>query len=98
MEKYSHIYHFLATIPKGKVVSYKTIADKFRIHPRTVGIIMGKNQEPDIYPCYKVLRSDWTLWGYSSTRWCEEKIERLQKDGIEIINGKVDKKYFWNWK
>jgi alkylated DNA nucleotide flippase Atl1 len=88
------IYEFLTTIPKGKVVSYKTIAQKFHIHPRTVGIIMGQNQEPDKYPCYKVLRSDWTLWGYSTTRWCEEKMERLEKDGIEIKNNKVGKKFF----
>jgi O6-methylguanine-DNA--protein-cysteine methyltransferase len=55
------IYQFLQSIPHGKVVSYKTIADKFHIHPRTVGIIMGKNQEPDKYPCYKVVASDGKL-------------------------------------
>ncbi len=91
---YTQIYHFLATIPKGKVVSYKTIADKFHIHPRTVGIIMGQNKQPDKYPCYKVIASDGKLWWYSSKRGCEEKIEKLKKDGIEIHNGKIDKKYF----
>ena len=55
MDTKQKIYQFLTTIPKGKVVSYKTIADKFHIHPRTVGIIMRQNQNPDQYPCYKVL-------------------------------------------
>ncbi len=87
------IYQFLQTIPKWKVVSYKIIADKFGIHPRYVGRIMNQNQGPDIYPCYKVIQSDWKLWWYGFG--CEDKIRRLKKDGIEIIDGKVDERYFW---
>lgn len=55
---------------------------------------MGQNKQPDKYPCYKVIASDGKLWWYSSKRGCEEKIEKLKKDGIEIHNGKIDKKYF----
>lgn len=86
------IYKFLQAIPKWKVVSYKTIADKFSIHPRYVGRIMNQNQEPDMFPCYKVVKSDWKLWGYGFG--CENKIRRLEKDGIKIIYGKIDKKYY----
>jgi O-6-methylguanine DNA methyltransferase len=94
MNNYQDIYIFLQTIPHGKVVSYKTIADKFHIHPRTVGIIMRKNMYPDIYPCYKVLASDGSLRGYT---WggAKEKIRRLQKDWIKVIGDKIDKKYFY---
>ncbi len=91
---YTPIYHFLTTIPKGKVVSYQTIAQKFHIHPRTVWIVMRKNTQPDKFPCYKVLASDGSLGGFAL--WLDEKIRRLEKDGIEIINEKVDKKYFRN--
>ena len=91
----NRIYQFLAIIPKGKVVSYKTIANKFHIHPRTVGIIMKQNKEPDRYPCYKVLSENCNLWGYSGIGGCDEKIERLKKDGIEVKGNKVDKKFFW---
>ncbi|MFZ2718495.1 MAG: MGMT family protein [Candidatus Absconditicoccaceae bacterium] len=86
------IYKFLQTIPHGKVVSYKTIADKFDIHPRYVGKIMNQNQNPDIYPCYKVIRSDGNLGGYGGG--CEEKIKRLKSDGIQIIDSKIGKTYF----
>ncbi len=86
------IYKFLQTIPKWKVVSYKTIADKFNIHPRYVGKIMNQNQNLDIYPCYKVIRSDWNLWWYWP--WCEEKIKRLKSNWIQIIDNKIDKTYF----
>jgi methylated-DNA-[protein]-cysteine S-methyltransferase len=87
------IYQYLQTIPKGKVVSYKTIAEKFGIHPRYVGRIMNQNKEPDIYPCYKVIKSDGQLGGYAFGT--EEKIQRLQKNGIEMSNGKIYQKYFW---
>jgi O6-methylguanine-DNA--protein-cysteine methyltransferase len=55
---------------------------------------MRKNKYPDTYPCYKVLASDGSLWGYSWTGGTEEKIRRLQKDGIEIVDNKIHKKYF----
>jgi methylated-DNA-[protein]-cysteine S-methyltransferase len=89
----TEIYHYLQSIPKGKVVSYKMIAEKFSIHPRYVGKIMNQNKEPDIYPCYKVIKSDGQLGGYAFG--VKEKIQRLQKDGIEIIDTKIDQKYFW---
>lgn len=86
------IYKFLQTIPYWKVVSYKTIADKFDIHSRYVGKIMNQNQHPNIYPCYKVIRSDWSLWWY--WWWCEEKIKRLKSDWIQVINNKIPQTYF----
>lgn len=55
---YLQVYQFLQTIPKGRVVTYKTIADKFSIHPRYVGRILHINQDPETYPCYKVIKSD----------------------------------------
>jgi O6-methylguanine-DNA--protein-cysteine methyltransferase len=55
------IYTFLQTIPRGKVVTYKFLAEKFKIHSRYVGKIMNQNQLPDIYPCYKVIKSDRSL-------------------------------------
>ncbi len=86
------VYKFLQTIPYSKVISYQTIADKFDINPRYVGKIMNQNKNPDIYPCYKVVRSDWNLWWYNW--WSHNKIKRLKSDWIQIMNNKIDKKYF----
>ena len=90
---YFQVYQFIQTIPRGKVVSYKTIADKFHIHPRYVGRILHINQDPETYPCYKVIKSDGLVSGYALG--CEDKIRRLAQDGIEIKDGKIDQKYFW---
>ena len=45
----------LQKIPKGKVMTYKTLALKFGVHPRKVAMTMKYNKYPDIYPCYKVI-------------------------------------------
>jgi len=81
-------------IPQGRVTTYGEIA-KALGKPRAcraVGQILKKNKDPDRIPCYRVVRSDGTLGGYS--RGIKEKIKRLKRDGIEIANNKIDlKKY-----
>lgn len=87
------ILEYLQTIPKQKVSTYKNIGNLFSIHPRWVGRIMATNKFPEIYPCYKVVASDWKLNWYSTDRGLEEKKEKLEKDWIEIFNWRVLKKY-----
>lgn len=89
------VLEYLLTIPVWKVSTYKILAEKFKVHPRTIASIMKYNKEPSIYPCYKVIASDGKLSGYNTLGWVEEKIEKLQNDRIEIINGKIDRKYFY---
>lgn len=83
------ILEYLQTIPRWKVTTYKNIADKFWIHPRSVAAVMKGNKDPITYPCYKVVAHDWSLSGYNTERGIEEKIEKLEKDWIEIVDWKV---------
>lgn len=87
------ILEALQQIPKGKVMTYKTLADKFWVHPRKVAMTMKYNKYPDIYPCYKVISHSGKIGGYSWEKWIDGKIARLQNDGIEIVNGKIEGKY-----
>ncbi|NVP17121.1 MGMT family protein [Candidatus Gracilibacteria bacterium] len=87
------ILDYLLTIPKGKVTTYKNIGLKFSVHPRKVSQTMRYNKFPEIYPCYKVISANGKISGYNLKRGVEEKIEKLQKDGVEIINGVIDKKF-----
>ncbi|HMT01335.1 MAG TPA: MGMT family protein [Candidatus Absconditabacterales bacterium] len=87
------VYEFLRKIPKGKVVTYKMLAEKFQSHPRAIGRLIGKNHEQEKYPCYKVVGSDGSLRGYNLG--LPEKISRLEKDGIVVENGKVASTLFW---
>ena len=93
MIAYISLYKFLQTIPKGKVVTYKYLAEVFKIHPRYVGKILQKNQDTEKYPCYKVIRSDRSLGWYN--QGIEVKIKKLEKDGIKIENNTVEEKYVW---
>ena len=87
------VYKLVKKIPKGKVSTYKAISEVTGIHPRVVGMILHRNPDPVSVPCYRIIRSDGSLGGYS--RGIRKKIELLRKDGIEIRNGKIDlKKYF----
>ena len=48
------ILEYLLGIPKGKVMTYKTLAQQFGVHPRKVAMTMKYNDAPDFFPCYKV--------------------------------------------
>lgn len=86
------ILEALQDIPKWKVMTYKTLADKFWVHPRKVAMTMKYNTFPDIYPCYKVISHSGNISGYSGEGWVIWKISRLQADGIEVKDGKVERK------
>ncbi len=89
--------NLLLRIPKGKVTTYGEIARKLKVHPRHAGRIVGSNPDGNKYPCYKVVYSDGGIGGYggSDPKKIREKIKRLKKDGIEIRNEKIDKRFFF---
>lgn len=86
------IYQLLKKIPKCKVSTYKEISKVIGIHPRSVGIILNKNKNPEKFPCYKIVKSDGSLGGYALGT--KKKIELLRKEGIKINNKKIDLKTY----
>lgn len=92
------IYMLLKRIPNGKVTTYGELAKATRLHPRTVGMLMKKNERPDEFPCYKVVRSDGSIGGYSGKKGIKTKIRLLEKDGISVKKGKIDiKKHLYRF-
>ena len=94
--KYQKIYSLLKQIPNGKVTTYGSIARKLGINPRYVGKILSENSHPDIYPCYRVVRSDGHLGGYTiglknDVITLEIKKEKLIQDGVLVIGLRVHK-------
>lgn len=86
-------YEVLRKVPKGKVVTYKDIANKLNTRAyRAVGNAMNKNRDIPNTPCHRVVGSDGKLTGYALG--LNKKREILRKEGIEINNDRVDlKKY-----
>lgn len=91
-------YEYLTLIPKGKVVTYGQIAEHLgnKGLARVVGHILHNNPSEELFPCYKVVNSQGKLAPSFVFGGSGEQKARLEKDGIEVINNRVDlKKYQW---
>ena len=87
----------LTKIPRGKVTTYKALAKATNSSPRAVGQIMRNNKHPELYPCYKVVKSSGEIGGYDGCVKGEKvnrKIRLLKKDGVEILKGRIDLRRF----
>ncbi|MBQ8183803.1 MAG: MGMT family protein [Clostridia bacterium] len=86
------VYSYLLTIPKGKVVTYGHIAKQLG-NPklaRAVGNILHNNPSEDTYPCYKVVNAKGQLSANFAFGGIEKQKEKLERDGITVVNYKVD--------
>lgn len=93
------VYDFLATIPKGKVVTYGQIATYLgnANYARTVGNILHENPNGEKYPCYKVVNASGKLSANYAFGGLSGQKQRLEQDGILVQNDKVDlNRYRWN--
>ncbi len=78
----------VSRIPKGKVMTYKQVAQKAG-NPkasRAVGTIVAQNFNPEVY-CHRVVRSDGGLGGYN--RGIPEKIRKLKAEGVTLVDDRV---------
>lgn len=92
------VYNFLLTIPKGKVITYGKIAEKMgnKKLARVIGNILHNNPNVDKYPCYKVVNAKGSLSNNYAFGGKIEQKRKLECDGIEVNNYKVDlKKYLY---
>jgi len=78
------------TIPRGKVSTYKRIAEKIgrpRAY-RAVGNALHKNPFAPIVPCHRVVRSDGTFGG--DKKRAASRRGLLGEEGIPIKNNRVE--------
>ena len=84
MEK---VYNIVKTIPKGKVTTYKEIAEQLNTKAyRAVGNALNKNRNKDV-PCHRVIKSNGEIGGYAHGK--NKKIKILKSEGIKIKNNKI---------
>ncbi|MFH1237193.1 MAG: MGMT family protein [Candidatus Aenigmatarchaeota archaeon] len=86
------VYSLLRKVPRGRITTYGALAKATGTHPRAVAMFMKHNPDPIKTPCYKVIRSDGSLGGYSGRGGVKTKTALLKKDGITLANGKIDLK------
>jgi len=91
MENKEIVFNLLKQIPKGKVTTYKELAKKAGIkNPRQVGRIIHTNNQPEIYPCHRVVRSDGTLASGYKFGGREGQKKRLLSEGIKFLGYKIN--------
>jgi methylated-DNA-[protein]-cysteine S-methyltransferase len=75
-------YELMKQIPRGKVTTYKILAEKLGTGPRVIGRICGANPNIPSTPCHRVVRSDGKVDGYA--HGTDRKIALLREEGIFI--------------
>ena len=85
-------YALLRKVPKGKVTTYKEIAEALNTKAyRAVGNAMNKNQSPNVL-CHRVIKTNGKVGGFA--QGTDKKIQMLLEEGIEVKNRAVDLKRF----
>ncbi len=95
---YKKVYELLLEIPEGRVTTYGSLAERLgnKHYARMVGNALHINPDEDIYPCYKVVNSKGRLSANYAFGGIEAQKKRLEQEGIEVIDYKVDlKKYIY---
>jgi O-6-methylguanine DNA methyltransferase len=84
-----YTYFLVRQIPAGRVSTYGAVAKALgnKGYARAVGKYMNKNPDADTMPCFKIIKSDGSLGGFGLG--IDDKIRRLNKDGIEVKDGKI---------
>ena len=81
-------YELLSQIPKGKIVTYKQIANTLNTKAyRAVGNAMANNPNPITVPCHRVIKSNGLIGGYAFGT--KKKINLLEDEGIIIEKDKI---------
>jgi len=93
-----NIYRVVSKIPKGKVMTYKQVAQKASVkNPRYVGFAIHQNTNIIKVPCHRVIKSDGKLAAGYAHGGIKKQKERLEKEGIEFYKDEVDfKKFLYN--
>lgn len=86
------IYEAVKKIPHGRVATYGQIA-ALAGEPkmcRAVGNALHKNPDPEGVPCYRVVNAKGELSGAFAFGGPRVQQEKLEAEGIKVVNGKVD--------
>lgn len=94
-EFHRKVYSLCKKIPKGKVTTYKILAEKLGTKAyRAVGSAMNKNPNgilncngKDIVPCHRVVASSGHLHGFA--HGLKKKAELLESEGIRVVTNKI---------
>jgi len=87
------IYETLRKVPKGKVTTYKELANALKTKAyQSIGTAMKVNPYAPIVPCHRVVKNNGSVGffkGKKEGKAITEKINMLKKEGIVIKEKKI---------
>jgi len=89
------VYEICKNIPKGKVTTYKILAEKLRTKAyRAVGRALRCNPYAPKVPCHRVVKNDGSIGGFSgnlnpNSREVKKKIKMLRIENVKIENNEI---------
>jgi methylated-DNA-[protein]-cysteine S-methyltransferase len=89
------VYSLLKQVPKGKVTTYKALAEKLNTKAyRAVGQAMKSNPYAPEVPCHRVVASDGSIGGFMgkndvNSKEVRKKIKMLRKERVEIRGNNI---------
>lgn len=95
---YQKIYEVVRQIPVGCVATYGQVAALAgnRRWARVVGYALHVNPDPEGIPCYRVVNREGRLSDAFAFGGVNQQKILLEKDGIEVVDNKVDlSRYQW---
>jgi methylated-DNA-[protein]-cysteine S-methyltransferase len=81
-------YRLLATVPRGRVTTYKELGDALGTKAyRAIGQFMKNNPYAPTVPCHRVVANDGTIGGFNGG--IDKKIRMLRTEGIKISKNRI---------
>ncbi|MEK7551599.1 MAG: MGMT family protein [Patescibacteria group bacterium] len=91
MNTFDKVYDLVASIPKGKVTTYKALSILLLTTPRVVGFALHANKNPKTVFCHRVINSKGEISAGFAFGGPKSQRKLLEKEGVEFDkNGKVD--------
>ena len=99
MSNKQKVYQIVGQIPKGKVMTYGRVAKMAGVgSARPVGNWLHRHNQPiTIVPCHRVVNAQGKLAkNFGAKGGIKTQVTRLRKEGVKIMNFRVElKKYLW---
>jgi methylated-DNA-protein-cysteine methyltransferase-like protein len=86
MNTFDKIYKVVSKIPKGKVLTYKNVAEISGVkNPRIVGFALHANKNPDEIPCHRVIKSNGLIAKGYAFGGIKAQQDKLKKEGVVFL-------------
>ena len=89
MRVFQKIYNVVSLVPKGRVITYKQVAELTNTNnPRVVGFAMHSNKDTKLIPCHRVVGITGKLTGYARGGILIKK-EILKKEEVYFLDNET---------